>query len=284
MKILSTIWHKTAAFKLWLRIVIKIFLFLLGLIICFFPNPVLLIKQLPVYLDSRGLIQTDFPGLKIINQQLTKKLPPAPSDNQVFKAVEEFINKNITYYSDWDQWLNLDYWPPAAKVWQQKKEDCDGRAVLAVAILRARGYQDAKLVGNFLHIWVQVNDQELMQPMKEKNIEVKDGKPRYRLPSWRLLARSVAYGLRTFPLLRILLLLGWTITLAYHPRPLSKALAGLWALAGGALLLAADWARLVYHYQEVVLGPKLGAAVIMGLFIWIYVICVRPKRDFATKK
>src|SRR6185295_4116464 len=110
---------------------------------------------------------------------------------------------NIKYRYDWYNWGNLDYWPTAEETWALKKEDCDGRAVLAASILRSRGYTNATIVANLKHVWVKVGDVELMGPGGEKVFRHEGGKTIVTVPSWKTLLDAIAFTCK-FPIVRSL--------------------------------------------------------------------------------
>lgn len=191
-----------------------------------YPNPVLLVRQIGHLLDLESLIQPDLPAMPEINRQIDRLIATNTVALTEFKAVERFVLRRISYQYDWHGWWNLDYWPTAAEVWERQREDCDGRAVLAVSILRARGHHDARLVANLQHVWVAVGTNELMGPMTDKNFRREGGKmvdgklvgakTVVTLPSLKTLLDSLAMTCK-FPAWRVVLMLMALLALAFHP-------------------------------------------------------------------
>src|SRR5882762_8266299 len=66
----------------------------------------------------------------------------------------------------------MEYWPTAEEVWQRRQEDCDGRAILAVSILRSRGYQSARLAISLDHMWAEVNCREKQPEMPAEIVSI----------------------------------------------------------------------------------------------------------------
>ena len=215
-----------------------------------FPNPVLFVRQIAHLLDTESLIQPNLPAMAEINREIDQLIATNVPALTEFKAVERFVYRRITYQYDWHGWWNLDYWPTAAEVWERKREDCDGRAVLATSILRARGHADARLVANLQHVWVAVGTNELMGPMADKNFRREGGKlvdgklvgakTVVTLPSLKTLLDSLAMTCK-FPAWRVVLMLVTLLALVFHPALDAGRFAKLCAvtLAGYAVFL--DW-------------------------------------------
>jgi len=106
-----------------------------------------------------------------------------------------------------------DYVPTLAEVLAAGTEDCDGRAVVATALLRARGI-DARLVGDPRHMWVRTPLGETMNPLGEAAFSADDQGTHLH---WRQLLDlgPVAVGTSLFPLSRelIILLTAWLLLL-----------------------------------------------------------------------
>jgi hypothetical protein len=229
---------------------LKLALFAVVVLFALYPNPVLLVRQLGHYFDTESLIQPDLAAMPGINRDIDHLLATNTPALSEFKAVERFVYRRIPYQYDWHGWANLDYWPTAAEVWERKREDCDGRAVLAVSILRARGYPEARLVANLQHVWVAVGTNELMGPMADKNFRREGGKmvdgklvgakTVVTLPSLKTLLDSLAMTCK-FPAWRVVLMLVTLLALIFHPAADTGRFTLLCAvmLAGYAVFL--DW-------------------------------------------
>jgi hypothetical protein len=124
------------------------------------PNLRLAFKQVRHTLRPESLLQANFPSCRAINDRIDGLLADDAGRQPEIKLVEKFVYRNIRYVSDYENWSNAEYWPTAEEVWTRQQEDCDGRAVLAVNILRSRGYPSAKLVVGLHHMWVTVNANE----------------------------------------------------------------------------------------------------------------------------
>lgn len=215
-----------------------------------YPNPVLFVRQIGHYLDSESLIQPDMPAMPEINREIDQLIATNTQPLSEFKAVERFVYRRIAYQYDWHGWWNLDYWPTAAEVWDRKREDCDGRAVLATSILRARGYPEARLVANLQHVWVAVGTNELMGPMADKNFrreggklvngKLVGGKTVITLPALKTLLDSLAMTCK-FPASRVILMLVTLLALVFHPALDTGRFAMLCAVMLGGYAVFLDW-------------------------------------------
>ncbi|MEY4200375.1 MAG: hypothetical protein RLZZ265_2115 [Verrucomicrobiota bacterium] len=219
---------------------LKLALLAVFVLFALYPNPVLLVRQVGHLLDMESLIQPNLPAMPEINRDIDQLLATNAVPLTELKAVERFVLRRISYQYDWHGWWNLDYWPSAAEVWERQREDCDGRAVLAVSILRARGHQDARLVANLQHVWVAVGTNELMGPMADKNFRREGGKTIVTFPALKTLLDSLAMTCK-FPAWRVVLMLVTLLALVFHPSADTGRFAMLCAvmLAGYAVFL--DW-------------------------------------------
>ena len=203
-----------------------------------FPHPVLFFREVQRIGNVDGLIQTNLAAMAQINRDIDALLATNTVKLTEFKAVERFVYQRIRYQYDWDNWGNLDYWPTVAEVLERGREDCDGQAVLAASILRARGFTNARIVANLNHVWVAVDKVELMGPQADKNIRREGGKTVVTFPALKTILDNIAF-LTKFPVARELILLFATLLVGYHP---CKNLAGFFGvttmgLTGFALLL-----------------------------------------------
>lgn len=258
-------WAAVGRLYPWWRIPCKFAILLLFVLLVLFPNPVLLVRQIQSYANVERLIHTDFDGIDQINREITASLPPDATPRQEYQAVQRYVYDHIAYVYDWEQWLNVDYWPTAAEVWQRQREDCDGQAVLAVSILRSRGFASARLAGNIRHIWVTVDQTALMGAESEQTVRREDGKIRISLPSWELWLGSLAIGIADFQEFRSLLLYCGVLLVCYRPGgPASRFFA---AAAPGLLgfIFLKDWADLVMRTRETTANLSLWAGAILVL-------------------
>ena len=234
------LWEKLARLRFPWRASLKLLLFGLVTLAVLYPHPVLLVKQIQHLADVESLIQPDLPAMAEINRDINQLLPTNATPQKEFQTVERYVYQKIKYQYDWYNWGNLDYWPTAAEVWERQREDCDGRAVLAASILRARGFKTARIVANLNHVWVAVDKEELMGPQADKNFRREGGKVILSLPAFKTLLDTLAQ-LSKFPVLRSLIIFFAAVGLLYHP---CRNLTGFFAtttvgLVGFGLLL--DW-------------------------------------------
>jgi hypothetical protein len=236
-------WQSLADSSLPARFVIKTLLFVVVLGAVLFPNPVLLVRQIGHFRNHDALIEPNMAAMKDINAEIDKLMPTNAVPKDEFKVVERYIYRTIKYQYDWYNWLNADYWPTATEVWQRKREDCDGRAVLAASILRARGYTNAMLVANVNHVWVDVDGVELMGPHAEKNLRREGNKVILSLPGFKTLRDMVAQ-LSAFPALRSITIILIVALLLFHPCRHKGAFCLVAALALGGYVLLFEWSML----------------------------------------
>lgn len=154
------------AAKVWL---VKAAVFGVFAVLVLNPNPKRALLQLRHTFQPESLIQADLPSMPEINRAIETFQNEQDTELSEVRLVERFVRKRIRYATDYATWWNVEYWPTAGEVWQRQQEDCDGRAVLAVSILRSRGYRSAKLVVGLQHMWVQVNENE-KSPGQPENV------------------------------------------------------------------------------------------------------------------
>lgn len=239
-------WDAVEQLGFFTRFCVKTGIGIIAIFFVLYPNPILFFKQLSHYRHPETLIQQDFPALKTINHEIDAMLPESADAQQEFAVVQQFVYGHIRYEYDWDNWGNLDFWPTAEQVWERQREDCDGQAVLAVSILRSRGFKTARLMGNFRHIWVAVEDNELMEPDTEQNLRFEGGKEGGKLaislPSFRLLGESMKY-FSVFPAIRSLTLFLLLLGLCYHPSTDVPRFFQIATLGLIGFILLKDWSQ-----------------------------------------
>lgn len=274
-------WGWLAAQRTLKRAGLKLALLAAVVLFALYPNPVLLVRQVHHLLNMEQLIQPDLPAMPEINREIDRLIETNTPALTEFKAVERYVYRRIPYQYDWHGWANLDYWPTAAEVWERKREDCDGRAVLAASILRARGHAEARLVANLQHVWVAVGTNELMGPMADRNFRREGGrmvdgklvgaKTVITLPALKTLLDSLAMTCK-FPAWRVVLMLVTLLALLFHPATDTGRFATLCAvmLAGYAVFL--DWCvrRLDKDTAGFDWNFPVAAALILGslVFAW----------------
>jgi len=219
----------------------KALLFLMTLGAVLYPHPVYLTRQLRHLSDTEALIQPHLPFIAELNQQIDATLPAGAPPGQVFRAVERFVYQAVPYAYDWEVWSNVDYWPTAAEVWEKRREDCDGRAVLCASLLRARGFEHVRIVGNIHHVWVEAEGKGLMGAEKDQNFRREGGRLVVTPPRAETLLKGLSHVIH-FPAWRLGVLVVVAVALAWHPgrdwRGLAlgviSGLAGLTSLYGWA--------------------------------------------------
>lgn len=268
MRRFATAWDWLERLRLLPRWIVKTLLLSGIVLFVLYPNPVRLVQQIQHLSNVESLIQPDLPELVAINAEITSNLKTNATRKEEFRAVEAYVYSHIRYEYDWFNWGNLDYWPTAREVLERKREDCDGRAVLAASILRARGFHTANVVGNLQHVWVTVDHAELMGPQPDRNFQRVDGKVVVTLPQWQTILASTAM-INKFPALRCVVILLTVLVLAYHP---CRSLTGFLGLSVAGLLgfvVFLDWSN---RYEPRLGGSEIGLlATALGLlgFTWI---------------
>ncbi len=278
--VIRTLWEWLARRKFVSRAGFKLLLFGLVTLAVLYPHPILLVKQVQHLADVESLIQPDMTSMTEINRDIDKLLPTNAMPQKEFQTVERYVYQKVKYQYDWYNWGNLDYWPTAAEVWERKREDCDGRAVLAASILRARGFKSARIVANLNHVWVAVDQDELMGPQADKNFRREGDKVVLSLPAFKTLLDAAAQ-LSKFPVLRSLIIFFTAVGLLYHP---CRNVTGFFitttiGLVGFGLLL--DWSGMQLSGESkgvdfnFVIGVTLLAATIL-LAMCAHRIMARP--------
>lgn len=212
------------------------------------------VNQLPDAAADLGSVSTEF------DQYLSDARIDVRDPASLLAAAEKFVYHRIPYAWDWDSWGVADYLPTVREIVAKGREDCDGRAVLAAALLRERGV-DARLVGDPRHMWVSTPTGELMNPLGTAAIRFE---PTGVQVSWVQLLNPgpMAFGVSVFPFGReiIILIALWALLLpAGVPR--MRALFSFILLLGALLLFrdAGGNPRLPQYGQMV-----LGASFIFG--------------------
>ncbi len=233
-------WDWLAAKSAGKRVLIKGAFLALFTLAVFFPRPDQLIRQIPRWKDPNSLIQTNAPFLAEINRKIDEQLKPDGTKKDEMKVVERYVYREVKYGYDWDVWGNTDYWPTVEEVWENKREDCDGIAVLAASILRSRGFEGVRIVGNLSHVWVAAGTNEVMSPQADKNFQQVDGKLKVKLPGANTFLLTWAH-INKFPAARSLLLLMAVLLVALHPVRNWQQGWMTFSMGAAGLLLLYDW-------------------------------------------
>jgi len=99
-----------------------------------------------------------------------KRMQP---QKQLWLGVQLWVEENVRYDSDLRQFGTLEYMSTAREVWENRREDCDGRAVLAAAVLKLLGEPEAKVAMNKNHAEASLSSETLPEPTP-KPTETKD--------------------------------------------------------------------------------------------------------------
>lgn len=229
---LAKLWIALQSQPRWRRWPVKCSVFALTVFLTLYPDPRLFYRHLRHIQQADRLPNPNDPAVLALSERLDDALDQKEGDEGLLAAVEAFVYAEVPYGWDWDVWGAVDYWPSADEVIAAGREDCDGRAVLAVALLRARGI-DARLVGDFRHVWVRTPMGDTMNPLGDPVFDVEDEKVVVR---WgRVLDLGpLGFGISVFPLVRetIILLMAWLLVLPGRIR-WSTALVGLGAMFVG---------------------------------------------------
>ncbi len=263
----------------WRRWATKTFAFCLLSFFVLNPNLKRLVLQVRHTFAPESLIQTDFAGMQEINRQIDQLIARSPDRSEI-KTIEKFVLKRIRYVSDYQTWGNMEYWPTAEEVWQNRQEDCDGRAILAVSILRSRGYPSARLAISLDHMWAEVNSREKQPGLPEEITSILhpdsrfsaalDGKPtaNHFARLAKALFRPTAFRdtsanlIAAIPFARKVILLTMLLLLCYHPCRNHALLLVLLCSEWVALsFFAVSDARIVDH-QYAILGLACTLVVI----------------------
>jgi hypothetical protein len=192
---------------------------LLGLIVfavCY-PYPALFLRDLEHLRHLDTLPDPKEPSLLPLRVQLALLLKQKGISEQqpekLLNTVDGFVRRQLPYSYDWDTWGVVDYVPTVGEAIRMGKEDCDGQAVLAAALLRANGI-DAHLVADFRHMWVTTPFGDLMTPLGPPALASSATGTHIR---WLRLVDlgDLAVGISLFPVLReaIVLFTAWLLLL-----------------------------------------------------------------------
>jgi hypothetical protein len=220
---------------------------------------------LPTWLERLGdlnsLVDPEHVELASLEAEVRAELSDPHADRETLEAVQRVVCRRIPYAWDWEVWGVAEYLPTVAEVFEQGREDCDGRAVVAASLLRRMGH-DAWLVSDLLHMWVATPEGETMSPTgAEKTfVGTQTGTAtRVSLGAVRNLGRGLSYGVAVFPLSRELIILATLCVLTMQPWSSG------WRRVAGCLLLWIALDTLRGAGQQVILPGQTGAVARAGL-------------------
>ena len=221
------IWDKLAGLRFAWRAPLKTVLFYTVVLFTFYPNPLLLVQQLRYWFAPDTLIRTDFTAMAEINREIDQLLPAPCPPALEYQAVQKYVYAQVRGMSDLDNWGVLDYSPDAEAVWLRGRGDCEDQAILAVSILRARGHQQAAMVGNLVHMWVEVDTQEILGPLADRTYDQNDNFAP-ALPAGNTVLLATAAMAAGFPVERSVIIMLALIVLCYHPSRDLPGFLGCW--------------------------------------------------------
>ncbi len=221
----------------WVRWPLKWTIFGIVVFLVCYPYPSLFARHLRNWREADKLPDPNEPLLQPLlhdfDAHLAAKGVTTSAPAEWLRQVQIFVNKRIPYKFDWETWGVADYLPTLPEIIRQGAEDCDGQAVVAAAIIRAKIGQ-ASLVGGSSHIWVSTPLGDTMGPMGQPSMAASPEGMSIRWSDFINLA-EIAVGISLFPVVRegIIVLAAWLLLL---PRGFQKRQALL-----GLLLLVEAW-------------------------------------------
>jgi hypothetical protein len=236
--LMRSLHHRLASASWWARWPIKLLLFSGVVFLVLYPRPDLLLRHIRHARMLDELCDPSQPELAPVIVRFEAFLEengagdPDSQPSALLAAVESFVTREIPYAFDWDTWGVVDYVPSLPELLTAGREDCDGRALLATALLRHRGVE-AHLTGDPRHVWVQTPLGETMRPLGPPAFVARDGRMSIRWPQL-FDPGYLAVGTALFPWWReaIILLAGWALLL---PSPVRSK----WALVALLILIEA---------------------------------------------
>jgi len=242
-----------------------------ALIVCF-PFPNLLWRHLQHWRDPNALIVGEQKVLDPLVEEIRPSVDALSTPKEKLRRIEKFVYEKVPYDWDWNTWGQADYFPTVEEVMQKGKEDCDGRAVVAAALMRRFGF-DARIVTDFAHVWVKTPEAEWMGPGKTKTVVVTDRGLQWQWRGLLELPKAFAYGVAVFPWVREVILLFVTWILLLGPG------VGLWRAFIGWVFFAVALPAIRYGGYEY-LKPRveyqwIGLAALMLGFT---VMMIGPRR------
>ena len=227
------LWHALNGLRWFWRCPLKVVVFVLVTAIVLYPKVWLLPTAFERYRNMNSVLDSEHAEVVALAERVRGRLSADTEMEETLQVVQEAVCERIPYAWDWEVWGVCEYLPTVDEVFEQGREDCDGRAVVAASLLKRMGY-DAWLVSDLLHVWVATPEGETMSPTGgEKTFVGTDAGTRATI-SVRLiqnLARGLTYGVAVFPLIRELIILATLCVLAMQPR------SSVWRRVAGCVVL-----------------------------------------------
>lgn len=268
---MTGLWRRLQLAPAYFRWPVKWAAFLAVTFLVLFPHPSLLVRHINHMRNMDGLPDPSEPALRGVSARfdayLAQKAVKTSDPTVLLEQVNTFVRHEIPYSWDWDVWGVVDYVPTVAEVIAKGTEDCDGRAVLAAALLRAKGIP-ARLVGDTRHMWVSTPVGETMDPLGPPIIQSQNGKFEIRW-SGLIDLGPPAFGISVFPLGRELIILAaaWVLLLPWRVDRRSALLA-LGLLVQGLIIIRRAGTDPIHPWTGgIVLGMLSLALPIGGLWL-----------------
>lgn len=233
-----SLWRRFHQRPAWLRWPVKTLLFGLVVLLALFPKVWLVPTWIGRLRDLNALVQPDHAGLAPLEEAARARMAER-EPAELLGVVQELVYERVPYAWDWDTWGVMDYVPTTAEVLEKGREDCDGRAVLAAALLRRMG-QPAWLLCDLKHVWIGTPVGETMSPGSvERTIASGPEGTHVQITPGAAanLGRGLAFGIAVFPLGRELVIAAALGALAAQPRSSRLRRVAGWALLLAGLLL-----------------------------------------------
>lgn len=263
-------WRRLQAMPATRRRAIKGAILAVVVFLVLYPDPLLFVRHVRHLFRLDTLPDPNHPALPAVNARFDAYLAEHkvnPDDTgALLEAVEGFVHREVPYSWDWEVWGVADYLPTLDELFQAGTEDCDGRALLAAALLRHRDIP-ARIVGDPRHLWVRTPFGDTMGPL---------GEPVFRFDEdglhvdWgRLLdPRPLTLGIAVFPFAREMIIL-LTMWLLLVPVGVSRRRAGgaLLMMIGALVLLRLAGQIHLMELGDVAERHRLGAGW-YGILAW----------------
>lgn len=196
----------------WLETAARLPFLAAGIVFLLFPHPGRAWREIRTLRDPNAMISPEDPAVADLSAEIDAAMPGTLDRPAQIAWIEGFVEKRIVYTNDWDQWLNVDYWPTPSETMASGREDCDGIAVLTASVLKRRGFRP-RIEASYEHVWLEVEGERILNPDKETNF---DGE-HWSLPGFGLILSWLRYSLTSFPLWRWATLVLWTFFVLRWP-------------------------------------------------------------------
>ena len=127
--------------RCWKAALLRALLLAAGFLFLLFPHPGRALREVRTLRDPNALISPEDPAVAKLSSEVDAAMPANLNRPRQIAWIEKFVEKRIVYANDWDQWLNVDYWPSPSETLASGREDCDGIAVVTASLLRHRGFR-----------------------------------------------------------------------------------------------------------------------------------------------